>query len=77
MFETTTQTCCFSYQKKGLYKVFTLSGSIPKDSICLHVSLIFMVNVGKYTPLKFNMEPEQKSLEKVIPFGNHHFQVTC
>ena len=29
------------------------------------------------TPLKFNMEPEKKSLEKVIPFGNHHFQVTC
>ena len=21
------------------------------------------------------MEPEKKSLEKVIPFGNHHFQV--
>ena len=29
------------------------------------------------TPLKFNMEPEKKSLEKVIPFGNHHFQVPC
>ena len=27
------------------------------------------------TPLKFNMEPEKKSLEKEIPFGNHHFQV--
>ena len=23
------------------------------------------------------MEPEKKSLEKVIPFGNHHFQVPC
>ena len=22
---------------------------------------------------KFNMEPEKKSLEKAIPFGNHHF----
>ena len=29
------------------------------------------------THLKFNMEPEKKSLEKVIPFGNHHFQVPC
>ena len=25
------------------------------------------------TPQKFNMEPEQKSLEKEIPFANHHF----
>ena len=25
------------------------------------------------TPQKFNMEPEKKSLEKEIPFGNHHF----
>ena len=29
------------------------------------------------TPLKVNMEPEKKSLEKEIPFGNHHFQVPC
>ena len=29
------------------------------------------------TPLKFDMEPEKKSLEKEIPFGNHHFQVPC
>ena len=29
------------------------------------------------TPLKFNMEAEKKSLEKEIPFGNHHFQVPC
>ena len=29
------------------------------------------------TPLKFNMEPENKLLEKEIPFGNHHFQVPC
>ena len=28
---------------------------------------------GLYTPPKFNMEPEKKSLEKEIPFGNHHF----
>ena len=25
------------------------------------------------TPQKFNMEPEKKSLEEEIPFGNHHF----
>ena len=31
----------------------------------------------KSTPLKFNMEPEKKSLEKEIPFGNHRFQVPC
>ena len=30
-----------------------------------------------FTPPKFNMEPEKKSLEKEIPFGNHHFQVPC
>ena len=29
------------------------------------------------TPQKFNMEPEKKSLEKEIPFGNQHFQVLC
>ena len=28
---------------------------------------------NKLTPQKFNMEPEKKSLEKEIPFGNHHF----
>ena len=26
---------------------------------------------------KFNMEPENKSLEKESPFGNHYFQVPC
>ena len=26
-----------------------------------------------YTPLKFNVEPENESLEKEIPIGNHHF----
>ena len=30
-----------------------------------------------FTLLKTNMEPEKKSLEKEIPFGNHHFQVPC
>ena len=29
------------------------------------------------TPRKFNMEPENETLEKKIPFGNHHFQVPC
>ena len=28
--------------------------------------------IGKYTPRKFNMEPEKESLEKEIPFGKHH-----
>ena len=28
-----------------------------------------------FTPLKFNMEPEKKSLEKEVPLGNHQFQV--
>ena len=29
------------------------------------------------TPVKLNMEPENQSLEKEIPIGNHHFQVPC
>ena len=29
------------------------------------------------TPPKFNMEPENKSLEKESPFGNHDLQVPC
>ena len=29
------------------------------------------------TPLKFNMEPEKKSLEKEVPLGNHNFQIPC
>ena len=33
--------------------------------------------VMESTPLKFNMESEEKYLEKVIAFGNHHFQVPC
>jgi len=31
----------------------------------------------KGTPPKFNMDPENKSLEKESPFGNHYFQVAC
>ena len=30
-----------------------------------------------YPPQKFSMEPENPSLEKEIPIGNHHFQVPC
>ena len=30
-----------------------------------------------FTPLKINMEPENKSLEKESPFGNHYLQVPC
>ena len=29
------------------------------------------------TPAKTNMEHENGSLKKEIPFGNHHFQVPC
>ena len=29
------------------------------------------------TPPKFNMEPEKKCLEKEVPLGNHHFQISC
>ena len=32
---------------------------------------------GIFTPLKFNMEPENQPLEKEIPIGNHHFEVPC
>ena len=31
----------------------------------------------QHTPLKFNMEPKNQTLEKEIPFENHHFQVPC
>ena len=37
---------------------------------CMNIPLLF-------TPLKFNMEPKNQTLEKEIPFGNHHFQVPC
>ena len=30
-----------------------------------------------FTPLKFNMEPENQPLQKEIPIGNHHFEVPC
>ena len=33
--------------------------------------------INKATPPKFNMEPENKSLEKESPFGNHDLQVPC
>ena len=32
---------------------------------------------GLLQPPKFNMEPENKSLEKESPFENHYFQVPC
>ncbi len=31
----------------------------------------------QYTPLKFNMEPENGHLEEKIPLGNHDFRVPC
>ena len=33
--------------------------------------------IGRFTPPKTNMEPENGPLEKEIPIGNHHFQVPC
>ena len=30
-----------------------------------------------FTPLKFNMEPQNQPLGKEISFENHHFQVPC
>ena len=32
-------------------------------------------NSYAYTPLKTNLEPENRPLQEEIPFGNHHFQV--
>ena len=33
------------------------------------------IYIYMYTPLKFNMEPDNQPLGKEIPFGNHHFEV--
>ena len=30
-----------------------------------------------FTPMKFNMEPENQPLEKETPIGNHHVEVSC
>ena len=30
-----------------------------------------------FTLPKFNMEPENGTLEKEIPFGNEHFKIPC
>ena len=58
------------------------AGSCGAYHVVLQMGLLLWpqfggAGVGCDTPLKFNMEPEKKSLEKVIPFGNHHFQVPC
>ena len=55
-------------------------------SACIQCKMSFAANVfgvfqpryawnlkQTFTPQKFNMEPEKKSLEKEIPFGHHHF----
>ena len=44
---------------------------------CDYVAFMWNYLMKKSTPLKFNMEPEKKSLEKEAPPGNHHFQVPC
>ena len=38
---------------------------------------LFISGSKPFTPPKFNMEPEKRSLEEESPFGNHHFQVPC
>ena len=45
------------------------------DETKIHPKIHFQKSQKQHTPQKFNMEPEKKSLEKEIPFGNHHFQV--
>ena len=47
----------------------------PWDNFLLHQKLGEMMEMIQLTPPKFNMEPENKSLEKQSPFGNHDFQV--
>ena len=49
----------------------------PLDNFLLHQKLGEMMEMIQLTPPKFNMEPENKSLEKQSPFGNHDFQVPC
>ena len=41
-----------------------------------HHHLTFGDWIPTSTPPKFNMEPENQPLEKEIPIGNHHFQVS-
>ena len=41
-------------------------------------SQLLMIHLKEmFTRPKFNMEPENQSLEKGIPIGNHHFQLPC
>ena len=35
----------------------------------------YVISFMGYTPLKFNIELENKSLENDSPIGNHYFQV--
>ena len=56
----------------------TSESGIPTAGLgrnCKQIFLFFRDHLD--TPLKSNMEPEKKYLEKEIPFGNHHFQVPC
>ena len=61
--------------------ILSIAALVTSMVMCDHVS--FKLSLSKnclikknYTP-KFYMEPEKNSLEKEIPFGNHHFQVPC
>ena len=55
--------------------VFKKSPGPKRRGERLAPSLIFQGQA--LTPLKFNMEPENRPPEKEIPVGNHHFQVPC
>ena len=63
------QLLCFPVDNKSSHTSAASRVNVP---LCRK-----MVEISKITPLKFNMEPENQTLEKEIPFGNHHFQVPC
>ena len=47
-----------------------------KKSIIRKMQVYTYMCTCKYTPPKFNTEPEKKALEKGSPYGNHDFQIT-
>ena len=51
---------------------YIMTSKLP-HSPSLHFHSIFPQIAN--TPVKLNMEPQNQSLEKEIPIGNHHFQV--
>ena len=65
----------------SLHFVFTLFGVSCRDISILNPEDASFLLQGcpkiHSTPPNFNMEPENKSLEKESPVGNHYFQVPC